>query len=96
LARKRTQLSALGLPVEPVLNPELGLGLSLGHYPSQAAANVALEGFFKRGVRTARVLLERAEVRGLVLKLNTTPSTMQTQLDALQPAMAGKALVACP
>ena len=96
LARKRTQLSALGLTVEPLLNPELGLGLSLGHYPSQAAASVALEGFFKRGVRTARVMLERAEIRGLMLKLNTTPSTVQAQLDTLQPALAGKALVACP
>jgi hypothetical protein len=96
LARKRTQLSALGLTVEPLLGPDLGLGLSLGHYPNQAAANGALEGFYKRGVRTARVLLERAEVRGLMLKLNTTPSTVQTQLDGLQPALAGKVLVPCP
>jgi hypothetical protein len=96
LARKRTQLSALGLTVEPLLSPELGIALSLGHYPSQAAANSALEGFYKRGVRTARVLLERAEVRGLMLKLNTTPSTVQTQLDGLQSALAGKVLVPCP
>ena len=96
LARKRTQLSALGLTVEPLLSPELGIALSLGHYPSQAAANSALEGFYKRGVRTARVVLERAEVRGLMLKLNTTPSTVQTQLDGLQSALAGKVLVPCP
>jgi hypothetical protein len=31
-----------------------------------------------------------------MLKLNTTPSTVQTQLDGLQPALAGKVLVPCP
>jgi hypothetical protein len=39
---------------------------------------------------------ERAEVRGLTLKLNTTASTVQTQLDTLQAALAGKSLAACP
>jgi len=96
LAKKRAQLSALSLTIEPLLNPELGLGLSLGHYPSQAAATAALEGLNKRGVRTARVVLERPEVRGLMLKLNTSDVTVQAQLDLLQPALAGKALVACP
>jgi hypothetical protein len=96
LARKRAQLAALGLTVEPLTNPDLGLGWSLGHYTSQAAANSALEGFYKRGMRTGRVMQERAEVRGLTLKLNTTPSTVQAQLDALQAALAGKSLVACP
>ncbi len=96
LAKKRAQLSALGLPVEPLLNPELGLGLSLGHYPSQTDANGALEGLNKRGVRTARVVMERPEIRGLMLKLKTTDATVQAQLDLLQPALAGKALGTCP
>jgi hypothetical protein len=96
LARKRAQLTALGLTVEPLINPELGLGWSLGRFPSQAAASGALEGFGKRGVRTARVVLERAEIRGLMLKINTTEVTVQAQLDALQPALASKALAACP
>jgi hypothetical protein len=96
LAKKRAQLSALSLTIEPLLGPELGLGLSLGHYPSQAAATAALEGLSKRGVRTAHVVMERPEVRGLMLRLTTTDTTVQAQLDALQPALAGKALVTCP
>jgi len=96
LAKKRAQLSALSLAIEPLLSPDLGLGLSLGHYPSQAAATAALEGLSKRGVRTARVVMERSEVRGLMLRLKTTDTTVQAQLDVLQPALAGKALVTCP
>lgn len=96
LAKKRAQLSTLSLTMEPLLDPALDLGLSLGHYPSQAAATAALEGLNKRGVRTARVVMERAEFRGLMLKLKTTDATLQAQLDSLQPALAGKALGACP
>ena len=96
LAKKRAQLSALNLTIEPLLNSELGLGLSLGHYPSQAAATAALEGLNKRGVRTARVVMERPEIRGLMFKLNTSDVTVQAQLDLLQPALAGKSLGACP
>lgn len=95
LARKKAQLNALGLSVESLINPQLGLGWSLGHYPSQAAASRALDGFYRRGVRTARVLQERAEIRGVVLKLNTTPFTVQAQLDALQPALGNKPLIPC-
>jgi hypothetical protein len=96
LAKKQMQLTALSLRVEPLANPDLGLGLSLGHYPTAAEAGVALEGFSKRGVRTARVVLERAEIRGLMLKISTTEVTVQAHLDALQPSLAGKALAACP
>jgi len=95
LAKKRTQLAFLKLPFEPLTNPALEYGLSLGHFETQAAANSALESMAKRGLKTAHVVLERPEIRGLTLQLKTAQGTTQAQLDGLKPALAGKLLSAC-
>ena len=96
LAKKKVQLAAMNLVFEALVSPELGPGLSLGSYASQAAANKALEGFSTRGVRTARVLLERAELNGMTLHLQTAQNTTLPQLEVLKPALAGKTLTHCP
>ncbi|MDO8250027.1 MAG: SPOR domain-containing protein, partial [Rhodoferax sp.] len=80
---------------EPLLNPALALGLSLGGFETQAAANEALEALSQRGVRTARVLEERAEVRGLLLRLPGVDDALRARLEALTPALAGNPLTAC-
>jgi hypothetical protein len=95
LNKKRVQLAALSLQFEPLTNPMLEFGLSLGRYDTQAGANVALEGLTKRGVRTAHVVQEHAEIRGLMLRLKTAQFTTQAQLDTLMPALAGKVLGPC-
>jgi hypothetical protein len=95
LVKKKTQLAAMSLKVESLVNQDLEIGLSLGNYPSQAEAVTALEGLNKRGVRTARVVLERAALPGWVLQLKTGETTLQAQLDALKPALAGKPLTPC-
>ena len=95
LAKKRAQLASLELKFEPLTNPALGLGLSLGGFETQAAAQTALETFSRRGVRTARVVQERAEVRGTLLRLPATDEALRARLDELKPALAGLVLRPC-
>jgi hypothetical protein len=95
LEKKRAQLASLELKFVPLTNPALGLGLSLGGFETQAAAQAALEGFSRRGVRTARVVLEREEIRGTLLRLPAADDALRARLDELKPALAGKVLRPC-
>ncbi|WP_296444768.1 SPOR domain-containing protein [Rhodoferax sp. UBA5149] len=96
LAKKRSQLASLNLKFEPLMDPALELGLSLGGFETQAAATTALAALSRRGVRTARVLQERAELRGMRLRLPAADDALRARLDALKPALAGKSLSPCP
>jgi hypothetical protein len=95
LAKKRAQLTAMNLKLEPLNNPALGLGLSLGGFETQAAANEALDVLSRRGVRTARVVQERAEGRGNLLRVPAADETLRARLDELKPALAGQVLIPC-
>ena len=95
LAKKRAELRQRSVAFEQVLNPLLQPGLSLGHFALQADAESELAKIAVRGVRTARVVLERPEVRGQMLKVPAATATQKTQLEALKPQLAGKALQAC-
>ena len=95
LAKKRAELRGLGVSFEPLLNPTLGPGLSLGHYTSQAEAERELAKVATRGVRTAKVVLERPEARGQLLKLPAADAAIKAKLEALKPQLAGKPLQAC-
>ena len=95
LAKKRGELRQLGVSFEPLLNPALGPGLSLGHHGSQAEAEQAMARAATHGVRTARVLLERPELRGQTLKLASVDAALRAKLEALKPQLEGKALQAC-
>lgn len=90
LAKKRAELANLNLRFEPLTNPELEPGLSLGGFATQAAANEELAALGRRGVRTARVVLERAEVRGSLLKIPAADEALRARLDDLRPVLAGK------
>ena len=95
VAKKRAQLAAMGLKFEPLQNPSLNPGLSLGGFETQEAATTALDAFSQRGVRTARVLQERAELRGFILVLPVVDEALKARLEALTPALAGKPLSLC-
>lgn len=95
LARKRAELANLNLRFEPLINPELEPGLSLGGFTTQAAANDELAALNRRGVRTARVVQERAEVRGSLLKIPAADEALRARLDEVKAALAGKPLRSC-
>jgi hypothetical protein len=92
MTRRRNELSKLNVKIEPVLNPELEPGISLGGFETQAEANKALVTVQRRGVRTARVVLERAEVRNNVLRIPAADDAIRARLDELKPALADKPL----
>ena len=94
VARKRAELRQIGVSFEAP-GPDLEPGLSLGAYPTEAAANAQLGALADKGVRTARVLLERPEQKGERLLLPAVDDTLRPRLDELKFALAGKPLRPC-
>jgi hypothetical protein len=93
--RKKTELREIGVSFEPLSNPALEPGLSLGAFTSQAAANQQLATLSRLGVRTAKVLQERPETRGQLLKLPAVGDGLRPRLDELKLALNGKTLRSC-
>jgi hypothetical protein len=95
VARKRAELRQLGVSFEPVANPQLEPGLSLGSHPNEASAAQQLATLAERGVRTARVVQERAEQRGLRLLLPAVDDALRPRLEELRPALGARSLRPC-
>lgn len=95
LAKKKAELRARNVSFEPLSNASLEPGLSLGGFETQADANKHLDALAQKGVRTARVVQERPEVRGLRLVLPAVDETLRARLDDIKPLLIGKALRAC-
>jgi hypothetical protein len=95
LAKKRSELRQLGVAFRSVNNEALAPGLALASFPQQADADKELARIATKGVRTARVVQERAEARGQILKLAAVDAALRAQLDALKPQLEGKALRPC-
>lgn len=94
-ARKKAELRQLGVSFESLSDPALEPGLSLGGYASEAEAARQIEVLAQRGVRTARVVQERAEVRGLMLKLPALDEGLRARLDELKAGLGSKSLRTC-
>lgn len=95
LARKRAELRQLGVSFEPVAEPSLAPGLSLGAHASEAAANRQLDALADRGVRTARVVQERPEQQGQRLVLAAVDDSLRPRLDDLKVGLNGRPLRSC-
>ena len=95
LVKKRNELRRRNLSFEPPLDPALNPGLSLGQFNSQADANAGLEAIIQRGVRTARVLQERPEVRGQMFKLAAADAALLAKMAPLKPLLVDKVLQPC-
>lgn len=95
VARKKAELRQINVGFEALVNPELEPGLSLGHHATQAAANAELATLTRRGVRTARVVQERAETRGQLLRLPSVDDALRAQLEDIRPQLQGRSLRAC-
>jgi hypothetical protein len=93
-AKKRAELRAINIPYDrpgAALEP----GLSLGRFSTEEAAQRGLSQLTNQGVRTARVVVERSEAQGFMLRLPAADAALRARLDGLQPALAGKTLRAC-
>lgn len=95
LAKKRAELRQLGVAFRPVTNPALAPGLALASFPGQADADKELARIATKGVRTARVAQERAELRGQMLKIAAVNDAVRAQIDAIKPQLGGKTLQSC-
>lgn len=95
LAKKRSELRQLGVSFRAVSNDALSPGLALGSFQTESEAEKELTRMANKGVRTARVVQERAEARGQILKFAAVDSGAKTQLDALKAQFEGKTLRSC-
>lgn len=95
LAKKRSELRQRNVLFQPLNNPALEPGLSLGDFSSQLDAETELERIAKRGVKTARIIQAQAELRGQKLKLAAVTPDLRAQLDVLKPQLLGKTLQPC-
>lgn len=95
VGRKKSELRQIGVSFEALSNPELEPGLSLGGFATEAAANQQIEALSQRGVRSAKVVQERPEMRGQLLKLPAVDDSLRPRLDDLRPALNGKSLRTC-
>ena len=96
LEKKRAELLKLKLKLQPLENAELEPGLSLGRFETQALAQTELTKLHRRGVRTARVVQEKPEVRQSQLRLAAVDEALKPKLEALKPALGDQALRSCP
>ena len=93
--RKRIKLEQLGVAYEMPVSPRLNPGLSLGGFGSKAEAEAAMEQLSERGIRTAKVVLERPDLPSLWLTLPAADTAQQAKLEALKPQFGGKAVQPC-
>jgi hypothetical protein len=95
VTKKKAELRYLGVSFQALVNPALEPGLSLGGFKTEEEANQQLGLLAQRGVRTARVVVERPELRGQLLKFPSVDDTLRPRLDDVKTALAGKPLHSC-
>jgi hypothetical protein len=95
LEKKRAELDKMKLKLQPLDNPELQLGLSLGRFETQAQAQASLNTLQRRGVRTARVVEERPETRQSLLRIPAADEALRPRLEELKPVLGDKTLRSC-
>lgn len=93
LEKKRAELTARKLDHDRA-GAALEPGLSLGRFSSEEAATRELTQLVRQGVRGARIVQERPEKRGFMLRLPAATPTLRARLEAL-PELADKNLRDC-
>lgn len=95
MEKKKAELRAMNVAFEPLSNASLEPGISLGGYPTEAAAKQQMEALTQKGVRTAKVVQEKPEARGQAVKFPAIDDTLRPKLDDLKTLLVGKAPKAC-
>lgn len=94
-ARKRGELLALNVKLQPLSLTSLQPGLSLGVFETQDAAKEGLKELAGRGVKSAKVVQERPEERGEILRLPAVDDLLRSKLNDIRPLLAGETLRTC-
>lgn len=92
---RKSELRQLGVSFEELSNPSLEPGLSLGSFATEAAAGQRLQELAQLGVRGAKVVQERPERRGQLLKFPALDESLKPRLEELRGALYGKPLRPC-
>lgn len=95
LSKKRAELAVMKLTPEPLQNPALEPGLSLGGFASPAEANAELARLSQRGIRTAHVVQEIQAGNANQLRLPVVTEALKGRLGELKPSLGNLALKAC-
>lgn len=95
VSRKKAELRQIGISFEALSNPSLEPGLSLGGFATEIAATQQMEALSQRGVRSAKVVQERPELRGQLLKLPAVDDNLRPRLEEIRPVLNGKNLRPC-
>ncbi len=88
VAARRAELRAQGVDTDrpgAALEP----GLSLGRFPTEEAAERALDSLARKGVRGARVVRERRDTPAYLLRLPQADAALRRQARALNGALGG-------
>ena len=93
--RKRAELRQMGVTFDALADASLEPGLSLGGFATEADAKRQLDTLARQGVRTAKVVQERAEPRGQLLKLPAVDDALRGRTDELKPALGPRSLRPC-
>ena len=94
VAKKRSELRDLNVAYDRP-NSALEPGLSLGRFSTEEAAQRGLTNLTAKGVRSARVVQERLDLPGFMLRLPEADAQLRAQVESLRGALAGKALRPC-
>lgn len=94
LDKKRAELRTRNVAFDRA-GGSLEPGLSLGRFSTEEAAQRELGNLARQGVRTARVVQERAEAKGYLLRLPAVTDGLRPRVEALKPALGGKTLRSC-
>jgi hypothetical protein len=96
MEQRKATLRRLKIDYRVVTAPRLAPGLALGTFSNEDAAKEALAVVQTKGVKTARVALERAETVSWALRLPAITEAQRSVVLSAGEALVGKTLLACP
>jgi hypothetical protein len=94
MVRKKAELREMKIDFREVSLPSTGPGLALGTFSSEEAVQQALKDLARKGVRSARMAVERPETVTFSLRLPDLDGAELNRIAALG-ALAGKKLLPC-
>jgi hypothetical protein len=95
MEKKKAELRELKIEFREVSLPSTGPGLALGTFSSEEAVQQGLKDVARKGVRSARMAVERPEAVTLNLRLPAITEAQRNSIQGLGGVLAGKTLQAC-